>query len=142
MARAVKSSSFSTTARQETLWNPEPRAGKFCPTLARTAADPVIRKAACDALYETDLARILGNIEAPRLIITGCATDFCVDTTVRSAASRDYDVTVASDAHTTADRPHLKAPAVIQHHNWVWENLILPRSRIKVVPTDQILKEM
>ena len=77
------------------------------------------------------------------LIITGCATDFCVDTTVRAAGSHGYEVTVAGDAHTTRDRPHLSAVAVIQHHNYVWADLILPRGRtIRVVPTDQLIREL
>ena len=52
---------------------------------------------------------------------TGSATDFCVDTTVRAAASRDYEVALIADGHTTRDRPHLEAAAIIQHHNWMWE---------------------
>jgi len=46
-------------------------------------------KEACDAFYKTDLSRILQDHDTRELIVTGCATDFCVDTTVRAAASRD-----------------------------------------------------
>jgi nicotinamidase-related amidase len=73
--------------------------------------------------------------------VTGCATDFCVDTTVRAAASRDYEVVVVADGHTTRDRPHLDAASIIEHHNWMWENLILPRSQVRVVPTEELLGE-
>ena len=69
-----------------------------------------------------------------RLIITGCATDFCVDTTIRAAASRNFEVVVVEDGHTTADRPHVDALSVMRHHNWVWENLIHPRSPRSWVP--------
>jgi nicotinamidase-related amidase len=57
----------------------------------------------------------------------GYATDFCVDTTVRSAASRDYGVIVVSDCHTTKDRPVLDAERIKAHHEWMWENLICPK---------------
>ena len=40
-----------------------------------------------------------------RLIITGWATDYCVDTTVRSALARGYPTVVPSDGHTRRIAP-------------------------------------
>ena len=111
-------------------------------SLQREAGDRVVSKQACDAFYQTDLARILQDHDARELIVTGCATDFCVDTTIRAAASRDYEVIVAEDGHTTADRPHMDAVSVIRHHNWVWENLILPGRRIRVRPAARIAEDV
>ena len=76
---------------------------------------------------------------ATRLLVTGCATDFCVDTTIRAAASLDYDVVVVEDGHTTADRPHVDALSVMRHHNWVWQNLIHPRTQIRVIPAGDVV---
>jgi nicotinamidase-related amidase len=98
-----------------------------------------ILKRACDAFYETDLAEVLRKRGATRLLVTGCATDFCVDTTVRAAASRDYEVVVVEDGHTTADRPHVDAVAAIRHHNWVWQNLIHPRRPVEVMPAASVI---
>jgi hypothetical protein len=42
------------------------------------------------------------------------------------------------DGHTLSDRPHLDAPTVRHHHNWVWSNLISPRS-IQVLNTAELL---
>ena len=39
----------------------------------------------------------LKSLGVSRLMISGCATDFCVDTTVRSAASHGFEVLVLSD---------------------------------------------
>lgn len=89
---------------------------------------------ACDAFYETELGAGLDRHEARQLIVTGCATDFCVDTTVRAAASLDYEVVVVEDGHTTADRPHVDAVSLIRHHNWLW-NLIRPKRQITVLPS-------
>jgi nicotinamidase-related amidase len=108
-------------------------------SLEREAADLVVSKQACDAFYQTELSRILTERDARELLITGCATDFCVDTTVRAAASRDYAITVVEDGHTTADRPHMDAVSVIRHHNWVWENLILPGRQVTVLPAASII---
>ena len=77
-----------------------------------------------------------------RLIVTGCATDFCVDTTIRSAASKDYDITVVADGHTTKDRPHLDAKTIIVHHNWMWSSLILPERPVRVVSTEELLSNL
>ncbi|MGC2047275.1 MAG: cysteine hydrolase family protein [Gallionella sp.] len=116
------------------VFEPGREGWKILPSLEREEGDPVVHKSACDAFYQTDLAEMLQKHGATRLIVTGCATDFCVDTTVRAAASRDYVVVVAEDGHTTADRPHVDAVSVIRHHNWLWQNLIHPRTRILVIP--------
>jgi nicotinamidase-related amidase len=108
-------------------------------SLDRQAGDAVVHKRACDAFYETDLATVLRECDATALIVTGCATDFCVDTTVRAAASRDYEVVVVEDGHTTADRPHVDAASAIRHHNWVWRNLIHPKGQIEVLPASQLI---
>jgi nicotinamidase-related amidase len=51
------------------------------------------------------------------LVIAGCKTQFCIDTTVRAATSRGYDVTLVADAHTTTDSDALTARQIIAHHN-------------------------
>jgi len=112
---------------------------RLLPSLDRRSGDPVVHKRACDAFYETALGETLRARGAARLLVTGCATDFCVDTTIRAAASRDYDVVVVEDGHTTADRPHVDALSVMRHHNWVWRNLIHPRSQIEVMPAGEII---
>jgi nicotinamidase-related amidase len=115
---------------------------EILPSLVHASEDLTISKQACDAFYETNLADSLKQWGITKLIITGCATDFCVDTTIRAAASRDYEVIVVEDGHTTTDRPHLKAEAIIQHHNWIWKNLILPRSQVEVLPGAMVIKRL
>ncbi|WP_022661185.1 cysteine hydrolase family protein [Paucidesulfovibrio longus] len=112
---------------------------EILPDLDRADSDPVVDKAACDAFCRTNLHAVLQGLGASRLVLAGCCTDFCVDTTLRAAASLGYEVFAASDAHTTADRPHLDAEEVIRHHNWVWEELITPESAIRVLPTAKLL---
>jgi nicotinamidase-related amidase len=123
------------------LLEPNTPGWELLPAMERDPVDPIVRKKACDAFYETELQSLLEQLNAKKLIVTGCATDFCVDTTVRAAASRDYEVVVVADGHTTRDRPHLDAASIIEHHNWMWENLILPWSQVSVVPTEELLRE-
>jgi nicotinamidase-related amidase len=118
-------------------------AWQILPSLRVAASDERMEKTACDSFLETRLEARLRARGVDEVVITGCATDFCVDTTVRSAASLGFRVTAVSDAHTTGDRPHLGAVAIIAHHNYVWADLLLPRGRkVRVVPTAQLLSEL
>ncbi|SUX59956.1 isochorismatase [Citrobacter amalonaticus] len=69
-----------------------------------------VTKTACDAFYKTALEQLLREQAISHFVICGCATDYCVDTTIRNGASRSYRITVAEDAHTTAHRAAAPAP--------------------------------
>jgi nicotinamidase-related amidase len=77
----------------------------------------VVHKKSCDAFFETDLADRLGERSVTHLVVGGCMTQFCVDTTVRRAVSLGYDVTLISDGHSTADMGDLVFDQIIAHHN-------------------------
>jgi nicotinamidase-related amidase len=109
------------------------------PELDRQATDLVVGKTLNDPFAGTDLRAILDEMAPERVLIAGWATDFCVDATVRSAVSNNHEVVVVSDGHTLSDRPHLDAPTVIRHHNWVWSNLISKRS-IRVASAAELLE--
>lgn len=83
-----------------------------------------VRKTSCDAFLGTNLDDVLRQFD--QIIITGCATDYCVDTTVRSALAKGYRTVVPSDGHTTFNRPHLSAEKIIEHHNVIWADFIAP----------------
>lgn len=101
---------------------------EFLPELDREPGDVVVEKTLNDSFAGTVLHETLQRRMPDRVLIAGWATDSCVDSTVRSAISRNYDVVVVSDAHTLSDRPHLDAPTVIRHNNWVWSDLLTNRS--------------
>ncbi len=119
---------------------PETRGWEILPALERMDTDALVHKQACDSFYETDLSDLLEKHGVQQIIVAGCATDFCVDTTIRAAASRNYEVVVVADAHTTKDRQHLDAETIINHHNWMWKNLILPRSEVQVLPAKSVVR--
>ena len=58
------------------------------PALDRKPDDLVVRKTACDSFLGTTLDATLHDRAIDQLIITGWATDYCVDTTVRAALAR------------------------------------------------------
>jgi nicotinamidase-related amidase len=100
--------------------------------------DAFVRKTSCDSFLDTPLDAILEARGAKRLIITGWATDYCVDTTVRSALARGYATTVPSDGHTVANRPHLTAEKIIEHHNAIWADFLAPAGPAHVCPCGEI----
>lgn len=102
--------------------------------------DSIVRKRSCDAFLDTSLESLLSARSIDRLIITGCATDYCVDTTVRSALARRYPTIVPADGHTTSDRPHLRAEKIIEHHNAIWSDFIAPNGPAVVRPCAELLE--
>jgi len=114
--------------------HPDAPGWHLLPGLEVDDADVVVRKTSCDAFLDTSLAEVLRTAGADRLIVTGCASDFCVDTTVRSALARGYRTIAPADGHTTADRPHLSATQIIAHHNAVWADFLSPAGPAEVGP--------
>ncbi|MBR0752572.1 isochorismatase family protein [Bradyrhizobium jicamae] len=111
---------------------------EFLPELVRCDQDIVVEKTLNDPYVGTALGGTLNRLQPRRVLVTGWATDFCVDATVRSTVSHDHHVIAVSDAHTLSDRPHLPATTVIAHHNWIWSELITNRS-VRVVSTNELL---
>jgi ureidoacrylate peracid hydrolase len=62
-----------------------------------TADDLVVDKARFDAFLWTSLDPLLRGLGATELVFTGVVTNVCVESTVRSAFMRDYEVTVLGD---------------------------------------------
>jgi nicotinamidase-related amidase len=106
------------------------------------STDILIDKYANDSFYNSKLNSTLIELNISSLFITGCATDFCVESTIQSALARDYNVTVVANGHTTGNRPHLKAEKVIEHYNWVWQNMIPTQGKINVLSFEDVIKEL
>jgi len=109
------------------------------PELCQPEGARYVTKTACDAFYKTELTQLLEDNGIAEFVICGCATDYCVDTTIKIAASNGYAVTVAGDAHTTANRPAVDAASLIAHYNDVWRTLIVPGNPVQVKSTETIL---
>jgi nicotinamidase-related amidase len=119
-------------------FEPQSPGWALLPELERKASDLVVHKTLNDPFVRTDLQARLQAIAPDRVLVTGWATDLCVDATVRSAVAHDHHVVPVADGHTLSDRPHLDAASVIRHHNWVWSELITRRS-IRVAGAHQLL---
>jgi len=105
--------------------------------LDREPLDRCIEKQASDAFYQTDLDMYLRERKIDRLLVTGLQTEYCVDTTCRSALSHGFDVTLISDAHTTGGTT-LPVATVIAHHNELLANLAHPNHTLDVVSSAEL----
>ena len=92
-------------------------AWRIHPGVAPAEGEAVIRKRASDAFHDTTLQLELERRGVGRLYVTGCRTEYCVDTTCRRAVGLGYDVTLVEDAHTTVDNGVLSAAQIVEHHN-------------------------
>lgn len=59
--------------------------------------EPVIYKTRFSAFYHTELDELLRSYGAKHLIITGCTTSICVESTIRDAFFRDYHCILLED---------------------------------------------
>ena len=102
-------------------------------TLAIETKDILIDKNANDVFYNAKLLSILEELKVTELVITGCATDFCVESTVQSALTKDFDIRVVSNGHTTGERPNLTAQQVLEHY------MIPTKGQIRVASSESIV---
>lgn len=66
----------------------------------------VISKGASGIFNSTAIDQILRNLGKDTLIITGVVTNYCVETAVRDAADRGYNVVLVSDACAAKSEEH------------------------------------
>lgn len=114
---------------------------QILPELEQPDGAIYVNKTACDAFWSTKLADVLRQLGTNNFVICGCATDYCLDTTIKVGASQGYAITIASDAHTTSNRTYATAQQLIGQHNEVWAALSIPGNTLQVKPTDRIIAE-
>lgn len=95
--------------------------------------DIYVNKQKPDSFFETNLKEVLVQEKIDEIYVCGMQTEYCVDTTCRSAASQKIDTFLVEDAHSTYDSPVLKAEQIVSHHN-----NILGGSFVKLVPTKNV----
>lgn len=97
------------------------------------APDLRIRKTTPDSFLNTGLQPLLQERRVRQLVVCGMHTEFCVDTTIRTALALGYPVVLISDAHTSAGNAVLSAQQVIAHHNATLSNITSFGPRVRTV---------
>jgi nicotinamidase-related amidase len=106
--------------------------------VAPLEGEPIVEKRSCSSFYETPLRTMLDEAGVSHLIVTGCMTEYCIDTACRHATTLGFDVTLAGDAHTTIDNEILKAEQIIAHHNRALNGFSSGKHTVTVKPTSEI----
>lgn len=73
-------------------WNTE-----IVSELAPEPGDPIVSKHRYSGFFQTELDDVLRGLGANYLVVTGCTTSICVESTVRDAMFRDYSCIVLED---------------------------------------------
>lgn len=100
----------SHRAEGQPLW-------QVIPELQPEKNDLIVIKYHADSFMRTNLEDSIRQQGINNLVLCGVQTEFCVDTTCKSAFSHGFDVELASDGHSTYDSDLLTANQIIAHHN-------------------------
>ncbi|WP_370415500.1 cysteine hydrolase family protein [Streptomyces fradiae] len=111
---------------------------RIVPELAPADGETVIAKTSADSFLDTGLDAALRALGTTELLVTGFATEICVDTTARQALSRRYDLVLVADGHTTSVRepgsgPYAAPDASVAHHNEIFRHLDFPGRSVRVL---------
>jgi len=94
----------------DSICEPGSEGAAFVPELDVQPSDRIVTKRRYSAFYNTDLDLFLSDVTD--LVVAGVSTNVCVESTVRAAYDRGYQVTVASDCTGAASRPDLHEPSL------------------------------
>jgi ureidoacrylate peracid hydrolase len=118
-------------------WNTD-----IVPQLAPHAGDIVIYKHRFSGFYQTDLDAKLKSLRVRYMIVTGCTTSVCVESTIRDAMFRDYSCVLLEDCtaepigHDLPRSNHAASILVIQTlFGWVSESAAFIRAVDRVPAT-------
>ncbi|MFJ8249695.1 cysteine hydrolase family protein [Streptomyces sp. NPDC094466] len=140
-ARAAGAPVVLVQQRDEEL-EPGTEGWRIVPELAPAPGETVVPKAAPDSFLDTDLDAVLRARGVTEVVVTGFATEICVESTARQALSRGYDVVLVADGHTTSVRPgpgpYAAPEASVAHHNEIYRNLRFPGRRTRVLPAAEV----
>jgi nicotinamidase-related amidase len=100
---------------------------EIIPELAPAAGDLIVQKYRSSGFWGTNLDMLLRSNAIETVIMTGCTTEGCVESTARDALFNDYYVVLPEDC-VASDDPR-------QHE----ASLFLMRHRFDVVTSDDIL---
>lgn len=108
------------------------------PRITPKEGEPVVAKRACDSFFETELQSELEKRGVNRLVMSGCQSEYCVDSTARRAVTLGYDVVLVGDGHTTVDTKDLTAAQIISHHNTLLAGFQAGSHAISVQQSDEV----
>ncbi len=102
---------------------------RIIPELEVLDGDVIVKKYRSSGFWGTNLDMLLRSNAIKSVVVTGCTTEGCVESTARDAMFNDYYVVLPEDCVASDDR--------VQHD----ASLLLMRHRFDVTTSEQILAE-
>jgi biuret amidohydrolase len=105
-----------------TLWPRGSYEHEIIDELKPEAGDLVVDKNASSPFNATGIDQLLRNLGIDTLVLTGTATEMCVESTARDAADRGYNIIVAEDATGTYFQSHHEASlsSIARVYGQIW----------------------
>ncbi len=97
--------------------------------LAAEDGDLIVKKYRSSGFWGTNLDMLLRSNGIQSVVVSGCTTEGCVESTARDAMFNDYYVVIAEDCVASDDRAQHDA------------SMLLMRHRFDIATSDQILGE-
>jgi nicotinamidase-related amidase len=91
---------------------------EIIPELAPVDGDLAVRKYRSSAFWGTNLDMLLRSNGLKTLVMTGCTTEGCVESTARDALFNDYYVVMAEDCVASDDREQHEASLLLMRHRF------------------------
>ena len=91
---------------------------EILPELAPADGDLVVKKYRSSAFWGTNLDLLLRSNGVKSLVVTGCTTEGCVESTARDALFNDYYVVVVEDCVASDDRAQHEASLLLMRHRF------------------------
>lgn len=91
---------------------------QFVQELAPRADEPVVRKYRSSAFWGTNLELLLRSNGIRTVVIGGCTTEGCVESTARDALFNDLYVVIAADGVASDDREQHDASMLLMRHRF------------------------
>ena len=86
--------------------------------LAPRPGDLVVKKYRSSGFWATNLDLLLRSNEIKSVVMTGCTTEGCVESTARDALFNDYYVVIAEDCVASDDRAQHEASLLLMRHRF------------------------
>lgn len=117
---------FNLRLHQGTDGAPEPLAytpdgsvgQEIIPELAPEDGDLVVKKYRSSGFWGTNLDMLLRSNGIKSVVMTGCTTEGCVESTARDALFNDYYVVIAEDCVASDDRAQHDASMFLMRHRF------------------------
>jgi ureidoacrylate peracid hydrolase len=91
---------------------------EIVPELAPEPGDVVVKKYRSSAFWGTNLALLLRSNGIETVVVSGCTTEGCVESTARDALFSDHYVVIAEDCVASDDRAQHEASLLLMRHRF------------------------